>query len=390
MSEDINNKLGEIRTAFEEFKRANDTRLDAIESKGSADVLDTDKVNRINTAITELQNEVKAMQRPAAADAAVMEDMEYRNAYANFVMKGELSPELKAMTVGSNADGGYAVPTILDSAISTKLKMVSPMRQLAKVISVASPNFSHLVNAHNTGMSGWVGETAARPQTNTPQFISVPVNNGEVYANAAISQFLIDGDAVVNMENLVSDELALEFAKAEGAAFISGDGTNKPSGFLNNTPTATGDDANLQYTAGGAAAALNSADAIIKLFYSLASPYRRNAKFVATSATQAAIRLLKDSTGNYLWGLGLNGSPVPTIMGQEVVECPDMPEIAANSFPLAFGDFNAGYVIIDRRQTITLRDPYTAKPYVLLYAAKRVGGKLVLPEAIKVLKVATA
>lgn len=387
---DEKNLLNEIKTTFEDFKAANDARLAAIESKGSADVLDSEKVDRINNKITELEAEVKAARRPEPASEESAEDMEYRTAYRDWAFRGEMSPELKAMSVGSNADGGYAVPTIIDGAISSKLVQVSPMRQVAKVVSVKSPSFNHLVNLHNTGMSGWVGETAARTETTTPQLLSIAIPNGEVYANAAISQWMVDGDSVIDGEKLIGEELAAEFAKVEGAAFISGNGTNKPSGFLNNTPTTSGSDSVLQYVAGGGASTLTASDPLINLVYKLASPYRANGKFLMNAATTAVVRTLKDTTGNYLWAPGLNGDQNAKLCGFEVVECPDMPDIGANTFPIAFGDFNAGYLIIDRRQTLTLRDPYSNKPYVMIYAAKRLGGKLVLPEAIKVLKIAAS
>lgn len=394
MSDNMKDAIEGINKAFEEFKSTNDARLAEIEKKGSADTLVEEKTKRINDAITEIQQKIaeveKKANRPLAATDAANEDMEYRTAFADFVRTGVASAELKSMSVGSSADGGYAVPTIIDRAISEKLIQISPVRQLAKVISAASPNFNHLVNTHNTGMSGWVGETAARTATNTPQLVNVPIPNGEVYANAAVSQWMIDGDSVLDVEALISGELATEFARAEGAAFVSGNGTNKPSGLLNNTPTTSGDDSNLQYVAGGNASLLNSADSLINLVYALKSPYRANAKFAMNAATQATVRLLKDSQNRYLWQPNYAEGQPSTLLGAPVVEVPDMPAIAANAFPVLFGDFASGYLIMDRRNTITLRDPFTNKPYIMFYAAKRVGAQLVLPEAIKALKIAVS
>lgn len=282
------------------------------------------------------------------------------------------------LTGSTNDDGGHTVPKIINQAVKDQLVDLSPLRGIATVQSTTTGDYSLLLNVHGTG-AGWVGETDARPATASSQIKKVPVPNGEMYANVPATQQLLD-DSAFDIEGYIAREIALKFALLEGDAFINGDGVNKASGLLAGAGTATG----FSQVVSGAAAAL-TADGLISLAYAPASGYRQNGKFLMSSPTEAAVRKLKDSTGNYLWAPGLNGG-AGQLLGKDVINDENMPAVAANSFSIAFGDFASGYVITQRKAITMLRDPYTAKPYVNFYAVARVGGAKYDLKAITLLK----
>ena len=238
--------------------------------------------------------------------------------------------------------------------------------------------------------AGWVGEAAARPQTNTPVLANLQFPTMELYAMPAATSALLD-DSIVNIDEWLAEEVRLSFADQEGKAFVTGDGINKPKGFTTYTtvPNATWTWGNLGYIATGVAgafAAANPGDKILDLIYAAKAPYRANARFVMNRTTQSAIRKMKDGQGNYLWQPATVAGEAPSLMGYSVSESEDMPDIAASSLSVAFGDFQRGYLIVDRVGIRVLRDPYSAKPYVLFYTTKRVGGGVQDFDAIKFLK----
>lgn len=300
--------------------------------------------------------------------------------------------EAKAMSGASDVAGGYAVPDELDARIDATLKNVSPIRSIASVVRVGSSGYRKLV-ASGGFESGWAAETAARDETDTPVFNEVAPPMGDLYANPAASQAMLD-DAGFDVETWLSDEIAREFAAAEGAAFVSGNGVNKPKGFLSAPNAATADGVRafgtLQYLVSGAAGgfAANPEEKLIDLVQALRAPYRQGASWVMNSATLARVRKFKTSDGALLWQPGLAAGQPATLLGYPVVEAEDMPDIAANSLSIAFGNFQAGYLIAERGETQILRDPYSNKPFVHFYATKRVGGMVSNSEAIKLLKFA--
>jgi HK97 family phage major capsid protein len=196
-----------------------------------------------------------------------------------------------------------------------------------------------------------------------------------------------------DVEAWLADEVAREFARAEGAAFVTGNGTNQPRGFTT-YPVTTEADAvraygTVQYVAAGAAgnfAAASPQDRLVDLVHALRAPYRQGAVFVMASDTLARIRKMKTSDGAFIWSPGLTVGQPGTLLGFPVVEAEDMPAVAADSLSIAFGNFQAAYVIADRGETSVLRDPYSNKPFVHFYATKRVGGALVNSEAIKLMR----
>ena len=310
----------------------------------------------------------------------------------SYLRKGlESGVELKAMAGTTEAAGGYAVPEEIDAEIGRLLTSISPIRAIANVVRVGSAGYRKLVTAGGTP-SGWVSETAGRPETATPTFIEVAPPFGELYANPAASQAMLD-DAAFDVEAWLAQEIATEFARAEGSAFVSGNGVNRPKGFLAGPTSAQGDGSRpfgtLQVLATGASGAFpasNPGDKLIDLVQTLRPPYRQGAAFVMNSATASTIRKFKTSTGGFLWQPSLVAGQPDTLLGYPVVEAEDMPDVAADSLSVAFGNFRVGYLIAERTETQILRDPYTNKPFVHFYATKRIGGQVANSEAIKLLK----
>ncbi len=348
--------------------------------------------------VAALKGRIRTASRPALSVDGVKsaaQDDPARAAFTErYLRRGlETGVELKSFTGATGAEGGYAVPREIDAVIDAALKAASPIRSVANVVETGSAGYRKLVTTGGTP-SGWASETAARPLTATPVFNEIAPPMGELYANPAASQAMLD-DAAFDVESWLAGEIAAEFAKAEGAAFISGDGINKPKGFLTQ-PTATTADATrafgtLQYVAAGAAggfAATNPGDKLIDLVQALRAPYRQGAVWVMNAATLAAVRKFKTTDGTFLWQPAMSEAQPQTLLGYPVLEAEDMPNIAADSLSIAFGNFAAGYVIADRGETAILRDPYTNKPFVHFYATKRVGGAVVNSEAIKLMKFA--
>ncbi len=314
-------------------------------------------------------------------------------AFEGFLRSGA-SVEMKAFTGVSGDTGGFAIPREIDAEIDATLKSISPIRSVANVVTVGSAGYRKLVTTGGTP-SGWAAETDARTGTATPSFVEIAPPMGELYANPSASQAMLD-DAVFDVEAWLANEIAMEFAKAEGAAFVNGNGTNRPKGFLQAPTANTGDTVRafgtLQYLASGAAGdfAANPQDRLIDLVQSLRGPYRQGAVFVMNAATLARIRKFKTTDGQFLWTPSLTAGTPATLLGYPVIEAEDMPDIAANSLSIAFGNFKAGYLIAERSETVILRDPYTNKPFVNFYATKRVGGCVSNSEAIKLLKFAAS
>ena len=308
---------------------------------------------------------------------------------AKYLRRGEQAGvELKSFSGASGPEGGFAVPQEIDGLIGATLKDISPIRSIATVVRTGSAGYRKLVTTGGTP-SGWVSETAGRPETDTPDFNEIAPPSGELYANPAASQAMLD-DAAFDVESWLADEIAREFAQAEGAAFVGGSGVNQPRGFLNAAVTDESDDVrafgSLQYVPSGASGSFDSEDVLVDLVHTLRPAYRQGASFVMNSSTLAHIRKFKTADGAFLWQPSLaNGQPA-TLLGYPVVEAEDMPDIAADSLSIAFGNFRAGYLIAERSATSILRDPFTNKPFVHFYATKRVGGQVMNSEAIKLMQ----
>lgn len=388
----VSHAFGEFMQAFEDFKATNDQRLGEIERRMTADVVTVEKLSRIDRAIDELAHKA---HRPALETRATTpaRGREHRAAFDAYVRKGNdtvlRDAESKALSVASDPNGGYLVPDETESAINTALRDISPIRAIAGIRQVSSSVYRKPF-ATSGAATGWVGEAAARPETATPILAELAFPTMELYAMPSATQALLD-DSAVNIDQWIADEVRAAFAEQEGTAFVDGDGINKPMGFLSypklaNASWAWGSIGTLSTGAAGAFPASDPADVLIDLVYAVKASYRANAHFVMNRATQSAVRKLKDGDGTYLWQPGQAPGVAPTLLGFPIAEAEDMPDIAADAHAIAFGDFRRGYLIVDRVGIRVLRDPYTAKPYVLFYTTKRVGGGIQDFDAIKLLK----
>lgn len=314
-------------------------------------------------------------------------------AFAGFVRSGAVV-EMKAFSGLTGDAGGYALPKEIDAVIDATLKGASPIRGIANVVKVGSAGYRKLVTTGGTP-SGWAAENGARAETATPVFVEIAPPMGELYANPSATQAMLD-DANFDVEEWLAGEIAAEFAKAEGAAFVNGNGINQPKGFLQQATSAAGDASRafgtLQHVASGAAGDFgsNPQERLIDLVQALRAPYRQGASFVMNAATLARIRKFKTSDGAFVWQPSLAAGQPATLLGYPVVEAEDMPDVGANALAIAFGNFRAGYLIAERSETVILRDPYSNKPFVNFYATKRVGGCVSNSEAIKVMKFAVS
>ncbi len=333
------------------------------------------------------------VKRPVLSGGTIADPA--RSAFVNGYLRRGSEVELKSFSGVTAPEGGYAIPHEIDEVIDSTLKSISPIRAIANVVRVGSAGYRKLVT-QNGVISGWAAETATRPETATPTFSEIVPSFGELYANPAATQAMLD-DAAFDVEGWLASEIATEFAKAEGSAFVNGNGTNKPKGFLTSPNSATSDATRtfgtLQYVASGAAGAFlasNPQDKLVELLHSLRAPYRQGASWVMNSSTLATIRKFKTTDGAFIWQPGMVAGQPDTLLGYPVVEAEDMPDIAANSLSVAFGNFKAGYLIAERTETNILRDPYSNKPYVHFYATKRLGGAVTNSEAIKLLKFAAS
>ncbi|MFU6095925.1 phage major capsid protein, partial [Pseudomonas aeruginosa] len=382
---------------FDEFKQRNDKRVEALEAeKGKlVEQVETlnEKLGQLDDMKSALEKELAGMKRPDGTGTKAAS--EHKAAFMQFVRKGidtglgEL--QAKALQIGVDADGGYAVPEELDRNIIELLRDESPMRQVCNQIFVGTPDYKRLANLGGAG-SGWVGETAPRPETSTPTLAQISAVMGELYANPQATQTSLD-DMFFDVEGWLNSEVGREFSEKEGAAFLLGDGVNKPKGLLAYPFAVAGDKTRpygtLQRLVSGNAAAF-SGDNLIDLVQAVKAGYRRAGTWMMNNLTVAYVRKLKDSEGNYLWRPGLEVGQPSSLLGYGITENEDMPDIAADANALAFGDFKRAYTIVDRIGTRVLRDPYTNKPYVGFYTTKRVGGMLVDSQAVKVLTLSAA
>lgn len=398
-AQDVAVAFDDFMQAFEAFKENNDARLAEMESRVGADPLTEEKLHRINRALDDNQRRLddlvlKGARPPMGGERASSgASIQHKSAFNTYVRKGEAgnlrSLEGKALSVGSDPDGGYLVPDETERAVNTALKDISPIRAIAGIRQVSGSVYKRPF-AVSGPETGWVGETEARPQTASPTLSELAFPTMELYAMPAATSSLLD-DSAVNIDEWLAEEVRSAFAEQEGQAFVTGDGTNKPRGFLNypTVANASWSWGNVGYLATGVSGdfpAADPGDVLIDLVYSVKSGYRANGHFVMNRATQGEIRKMKDADGNYLWQPASSPGERPSLLGFPVAEAEDMPDVGADTFAMGFGDFRRGYLIVDRIGIRVLRDPYSAKPYVLFYTTKRVGGGIQDFDAIKLLK----
>lgn len=373
--------VAELSTAFASFRQKNDTRVDAIEKE----------LDGINASI--------AASLIGPVDGGISHDPDARqhlDVMASFARTGKISA---AMSTDSDPDGGYTVDRVLSTKIARRIYDASPIGRLARHEQITTgDSFAEPIDIGDIEAL-WVGEHDDRPETDTTnlRMLTVPVT--EVYTNQPVTQRLLD-DSAFDIAGWMNDKIVDKFGRTEGRAFISGNGVGRPRGLLT-YDTSTAKDAarawgTIQYIPTGKAAAfadasatVSPADALFDVVYSLRAPYRPGARWLMNLATAGIVRKLKDSEGRFIWADAREGQPA-TLCGFPVELDEEMPDVEADAFPIAFGDFRQAYIIVDKPGIRMLRDPYSAKPYVLFYAYRRVGGQLQNSEAVKILKIAAS
>jgi HK97 family phage major capsid protein len=429
MSDDIMKQAAEavkeVKKGFEAYKESNDLRLKEIEAKGAADPLLAEKLDRIEASLQSA--EVKADeavlavkrsqriitdengnaidldqkaqewanitataygQRPFDMNAKALGEYKAANlAYLRKGMDGLSADERKALSVGGDATGGYVTYPDMSGQIVKKVDETAPMRAYASIQVISTDALEGLFDLERAA-AVWVGETQARTETATPNIGKWRIPVHELSAMPAATQKILD-DAAINMEAWLADKVAAEFALAENAAFVNGNGVEKPRGFLtyaSGTALPGTIERVVTTVNGGFAAAPNGGDVLIDALYGLKAPYRANATWFMNRATTKMVRKLKDSDGAYLWSPGIAAGQPATVLGYPVAAFEDMPDPATDSLSIAVGDMRAAYQIVDRMGLRVLRDPYTAKPFVLFYTTKRTGGDVVNFEALKLIE----
>lgn len=420
--------IGGIAKAFEEYKATNDQRLEAIKKGQSTESLDA-KLARMDEhidAMTEAKSRLERIETKLArpgngvdqATGETRESVEYKNAFLSWMRNPE-DPERKAtihhagrklesknkadgletraaaVVTSTGASGGYALPEQIEQSIARLSVDISPIRQIATVRTIGTTDYKELFDINGAGFE-WLGEADTRNQTNTPDLAEVAPTFGMASAKPQASEESLD-DLFFNVEDWLVTSVAETMAAGEGAAYVSGNGTKKPTGFLAGPTPVTTTDASrafgtLQYIASGQAAALpSSLDQFIDIIYSLRARYRANASWVTSKLVLAALRKYKEATTNaYMWAGPTAAGQPSTFFGFPIVEAEDMPAVGAGVFAAAFGDFREGYLIADRVGMRITRDEITTPGYVKFYIRRRTGGKIRNSQAIKLLKIAAA
>jgi HK97 family phage major capsid protein len=409
--------INAIKASFEAFKEANDKVLADLK-KGQSDVVQNDKVDRINAEITTLNSKlvevasqmsalqlsgstnneeqklIAAFARERGQEISAQVYRDYRAGMDVYMRKGSAAPHavMAAMSVGSDPDGGYAVTPDTSGRIVSKIYETSPVRQVANVVTIGTDAIEGF-NDLGEGDAGWVAELGDRAETNTPQLgkWSIPVH--EMYAMPKVTQKLLD-DAMFDVEGWLAGKTADKFARTENTAYINGNGIGKPRGLLTYTTAATADSSRAwgtfehvaTGTSGGFGTAPNGSDKLTDLVFKLKAGYRNNANFMMARSTLAEVRKLKDGNGNYLWQPNFTERQNSMLLGFPVVEAEDFPVMAANSLSIGFGDIREAYTIVDRAGIRVLRDALTSKGFVKFYTTRRTGGGAVNFEAFKLLK----
>ena len=404
MSEDIKNAISDLGQTFSEFKKVNDERLENIE-KGESTAYNEEKLSQIEAKLDSYE-EMNQKLTTAAANAEQIKEQvskietmvtrpdsgfeskqvdEYLNAFDRYCRKGLEgldAVEKKALTVSNDSTGGYLAPPEYVRELLKTITEISPIRSIARVRSTGARSIQ-VPKRDGQFAAQWVSESGTRSETTGYSVGLEEIPAHEMYALVDISEQDLE-DTVFDLEAEMQSEFAEQFAKAEGTAFVSGDSVGKPHGFM--------DHSGVSHINSGDADQV-TADGLISLVHNVKSDYSRNGTFVFNRTTLAAIRKLKDTAGQYVFqaGMSLQGGVTNTVLGMPYVEATDMPSEGANTFPVAYGDFRRGYMIVDRVNLAVLRDPFTQATTgnVRYIARKRVGGQVIQKEAISKLKCST-
>jgi len=325
-------------------------------------------------------------QASAATDADFAGIKAYGEAFPLYLRRDAGAVESKTLLVGSDPDGGYWVPPAQSASLLTIAYESSPMRELATVETVGTDSIEYPIDDGEAD-AGWVGEQETRGVTGTPQIGVQRIPVHELYAQPKATQKLLE-DASVDVEGWLMRKIGEKFGRVEATGFVSGDGIKKPRGFLT-YPAGTASRGQIQQVASGAATTV-TADGLINVTMALKEFYSAGAVWLMRRATIGALLLLKDGNGQYIWRPSFEAGKPSVLLGYPVREAADMPTVQAAALPIAFGNFKAGYTIVDRLGITVLRDPFTAKPFVLFYARKRVGGDVTSFEALKLMVISAS
>ena len=403
----LKEKIGDLGKAVDTFKKTNDERLKLIEG-GKTDPLVEEKLKKADENIVALETQMKTLETainrkatPPAVDEKTIKkyqlytkvnphlftdgkfnhesDEQYKGAFNKYLQRGL---EGKALSVGSDPDGGYTVRPEIGELIKTIVFELSPFRQRMGQQTISTDALEFPTDGDDVAFN-WVGETQSRDETTSVKFGMRRIPVHELQASPRATQKLLD-DSAINIEQFVSEKSADRFMRAEANAFAVGNGVAKPKGFLT-YPDGTSGDGQIEQVVSGVAGGVDE-DGLVDLEAALKETYRAAANWFMARATISAVRKLKDGQGRYIWQPGLQVGSPSTILGYEVVEATDMPAIAADSLSIVLGDFKRGYKVVDRLGIRVLRDPFTAKPFVVFDYTKRVGGDVTVFEAIKIQK----
>jgi len=388
----INEAIDKLGNSFQDFKKSQDDRLSDIELR----------LNRPGNPGAGGETR----QSPEQREYAELFMKWVRNPH-NESLKSQLAQKME-VTGTTDAAGGFAVPELLDNVVAKRLLELNPLRKYANVVTVGSSDYKHLVDVGGA-TSGWVGETDTRNATDTPTLEEVAPTFGMLYAYPKATEESMQ-DIFFDVRAWLQDSITEEFAITEGVAFISGNGTKKPTGFLNGTPVSTGDAdspprafGTLEYVATGVADGFpndrsdsppgDPVDVLKSCMYRLKPRYRmgKGVAWAMNNSTAEVISKWKDADGRYIWNQSLVAGEPDTLLGYPVVPLDAMPDIGANAFPIAFGNWKKGYLIADRAGfRMTVDDNITSPGYIKFYARKRVGGKILDDHAIKLIKIAAS
>ncbi|MVO14747.1 phage major capsid protein [Parasedimentitalea huanghaiensis] len=349
------------------------------------------KLKQTEERVTMLDRKTQMTARPQLS-AGVELGAPHQKAFQTYLRSGDddglrgLQLDGKSLSTAVNSDGGYLVDPVTAETVTSVLQSTASIRSIAAVVTVEATSYDVLIDHTDVG-AGWATETDPSVETSTPVIDRITIPLHELSALPKASQRLLD-DSAFDIESWLAGRIADKFARAEASAFLNGDGLDKPTGILTH-PVVDNDSwswGNVGYVVTGSDGSIGDGDAIVDLVYALGAQYRANGVFIMNSKTAGLIRKLKDGDGRFLWSDGLAAGEPARLMGYPVLVAEDMPDVDSNSYSVAFGDFSAGYTIAERPDLRVLRDPFSAKPHVLFYATKRVGGDVSDFAAIKLLK----
>ena len=395
---EITERVNTLGNSWEQFKQVNEQRLRDIERKGSADPLYMENLNNLSASIDNQKKRIDAMETAASRpnkesgskQLAHTFESEYKTAFTTYLRKGMDAGlenfQSKALSVGSDSDGGYLVTPTISNRIITIIRESSPMRSLASIETISTDSLE-ILEDKDEAASGWTSETGSVSDTTTPQVGKRTIPVHEMYAQPKATQKLVD-DSAIDIESWIATKVSEVFSRKEATAFITGNGVGQPRGIL--TYAAGTSWGQIEQVNSGSAGAV-TADGLIKVFYALKEAHAQRATFLMNRSVVQAVRLLKEATTNqYLWQPGLAAGAPDTLMGVPVRQASDMPVAASGSLSVAVGDFTSAYQIVDRIGIRILRDPFTDKPFVKFYTTKRVGGDVINPEAYVLGKIASS